>query len=121
MSAQRAALRRIAKTISDATAAALAAEAVAAQVDMQEAVPVRRRSGKIAGRSPGFLRKSIGRRQKSNGDVVVGVLDPRAFYGRFLEHGSSRQRRRPFVRPAWQASTDRFPRRVHEHLKRAMR
>jgi HK97 gp10 family phage protein len=67
--------------------------------------PIRMNKGGTKGRLPGFLRASIRvwkRRGMAGGPTVSYGVGTRgyAFYGRFLEFGTSKMAARPWLRPA---------------------
>lgn len=62
------------------------------------------------GHRPGFLRDSIGWKafrhaSKKAIRAIVG-FHPNAFYGWFLEFGTSKMEKKPFMRPAWDETKD---------------
>lgn len=70
--------------------------------DARARVPVRSDGREKPGRGPGFLRKNIRVSITANRRQVRARIrhTKDAFYGRFLELGSSHQSARPFLRPA---------------------
>lgn len=100
-------LRSMPKEVSDkVVASAVRAGAAVVRKEAIARAPVR--SG---GRpKPGNLKKSIRalRTRKTEHDVtyLVGPTG-RGFYGLFLEFGTSRQAKRPWLRPAFEATADR--------------
>lgn len=88
------------------------------QREIQERAPVRkdanakafgtgRRSARSKGRLGGFLRKSITRRRlrgNTNKQARVAITLGNAFYGKFLEFGTSTITKKPFIRPAFDDS-----------------
>jgi HK97 gp10 family phage protein len=71
--------------------------------------------------SPGFLRRNIARKSFLSKDrtAAVVLIGPKseAFYGKFLEFGTSKIPRRPFIEPAFKASIPAINARLEERLK----
>lgn len=82
--------------------------------------PVRTYKGRL--RTPGFLRRNIGRKSKIASDkrsvkVMIGPR-PEAFYGtQFIELGTSRTPRRPWLEPSFRASIPAISGRMRRILK----
>ena len=73
--------------------------------EMRRLAPVRQDQRPMGSkqRTPGYLKKHIGRQGKATWDgytVAVGPMKS-AFYGRFLELGTSHQGANPFIRPTF--------------------
>ena len=77
------------------------------QREMRSRAPKRSDAQTKAGRKPGHLRRNIRvRSAQGRGDSAPAVdvyLSKGAFYGKFLEFGTSRQPARPWMRPAYDA------------------
>ena len=88
------------RRIGAATSAAVRASAERVKAAAQSAVPVR----------TGSLRGSIGVDYYGDGRSVgvTAVVGPSAYYGRFVEHGTSKMAAEPFMAPAYEAESPAF-------------
>ncbi len=57
----------------------------------------------------GNLRDSISARQTTKGDKPAVMIEVKAHYASFLEFGTARMSRRPFIRPAMFRAEQRYP------------
>lgn len=89
--------------------------------------PVRMFAGSTKGRLPGFLRASIRvwkvRGREGGPSITYGVgTRGMAFYGKFLEFGTSKMSARPWLRPAVDAlagwATEAMRSRLEQRIKR---
>jgi HK97 gp10 family phage protein len=87
---------------------AVAKSTTAVSQRMQAGVPVRE------GLLKSSIRAELPRRNGLSGRVVI---DPRAYYWRFLEYGTVKMAARPFVRPAADAEAETF----FGHARQALR
>ena len=87
--------------------AALHEAAEAIESDMRDGVPV----------DTGTLQESITARvTEADLRADVGPMGQDAYYGAFVEHGTSSQAAQPFAGPAGEAERGRFPDRLREHV-----
>jgi HK97 gp10 family phage protein len=105
-----AALKRLGETLTRQSAIE------AALLDGAE--PIRAQAEANAPRDKGQLAGSVTKAAKRGGglpEVAVGP-DNSGFYGVFAEHGTSKQARKPWLRPAFDERKDEATRRVKERL-----
>lgn len=84
--------------------------------DAQATTVFKDRSGKLR-RS---LKVSAVRREKDKKYVLVGSFEKEAFYGVFVEYGTSKMAARPFLQPALERNKNEVTAIIAEKLKEAL-
>lgn len=75
------------------------------------------RAPHVTGQLAGDIHISRKGRQKYSVRIGPGI---RGFYGRYLEYGTSKMKKRPFMRPAFEASNDAAQEAIRQAIWRAV-
>lgn len=104
------ALQEKADAIVNAAGRAIDESAESMRDDMRRHVPV----------DTGTLRDAVKVRRSAALIREVGVTDTKAYYGRFIEHGTSTRPARPFILPAAERERRKYPQRVADAINKEL-